>query len=60
MIALNYPLTKGVAFMTKTGFWLRGHVVIVGSLGFAVFWREPAHPLDEDGLPRAQPTRLYR
>jgi hypothetical protein len=39
--ALNYSLTKAVAFMRISGWELKGHVLIIGPLAFCICWRKP-------------------
>ena len=36
---LFYDLSKGCRFMTSIGWTVWSHVIIIGPIGFAVFWR---------------------
>lgn len=48
--ALNYPLTKGVAWMHGAGIRVRAAVLVVGPVGIALMWRESSDSKTDGNL----------
>lgn len=43
---LNYPLSKGAAFLKEIGWELKAHGVVIGPIAFCVLWRVRVPPAE--------------